>query len=95
MTFNSSFPFFEFIAGWTTFISAATFFFCLSTLRSHVDESQVRKEKNISSLFKEPIPPERILTATGKRRVKTAKIAITICMLTIAIIVTRNLLRAP
>ncbi len=71
-----NFPLFEFVVGWGFFLSFLTFVFCLATLHSHVDEAKLRQEKSASSVARSAIPPERVLTATGLRRVRTAKIAL-------------------
>jgi hypothetical protein len=65
-----------------------TLIFCVATLKWHVDESKIRAEDNISGLFRSPIPPERVLTSTGLRRVKLAKFSlgvIGICILSLVV----------
>ncbi len=62
-----------------SFLLVAAFFtlaFCVATLKWHVDEKKIREEESISSLFQSPIPPERVLTSVGLRRVKLAKISL-------------------
>jgi hypothetical protein len=61
------------ILGWAGLLSLIAFAFCIATLRSHVDEEKVRREEQIATLFQQSLPPERILTAAGKRRAKCAK----------------------
>ncbi|OIR01854.1 hypothetical protein GALL_161560 [mine drainage metagenome] len=82
------FSLFEAVSGTIVFVSFVVFVFMVATLRNCVDEEKIRKEENVSSLFQSPIPPERILTAVGKRRMKAAKIALAIfCTTTAAIII--------
>ena len=92
---EKAFPLFEFITGWVVFISFVTVMFCVATLRSHIDEAKIREEKSIASLFRSSLPPERILTEVGKRRVKTAKIALCVCAVTVATIIVRTQILAP
>ena len=92
---TQAFPFFEFVTGWAVFLSLLTVMFCVATLRSHIDEAKIRKEESISSLFRSPVPPEHILTNTGKRRVKIAKIAIGVFVLSVVAIVVRTQILAP
>jgi hypothetical protein len=87
---NGSISLFDFVTGWMAFLSFFVVTFCIATLRCHVDEEEIRKEEIISALFRSPIPPEHVLTDSGKRRVKIAKIAIGVCMTTVAAIVIRN-----
>ncbi|HUG12847.1 MAG TPA: hypothetical protein VMM36_17655, partial [Opitutaceae bacterium] len=58
----------DFVTGWAVFLSMLTVMFCLATLRSHIDEAKIREEESVSKLFRSAVPPERILTAVGKRR---------------------------
>lgn len=80
---------FEAVSGTILFLSFLIAVFCIASLRSHVDESKLRQEKNISALFKSPIPPEHILTPVGLGRVKAAKIAIAVGVVTLAVIILR------
>ncbi len=80
---------FEAVSGMLVFISLLTAAFCIASLRSHVDEAKIRKEENLSSLFRFPIPPEHVLTPVGARRVKIAKVAIAVCFVTVAVIVAK------
>jgi len=81
---------FDLVLGWLALIAFFTVTFCIATLRSHVDETKIRKEENISAVFRASIPPEHVLTDAGRRRVKMAKIAIAIGVATVATIVVRN-----
>ena len=82
----------EIVVSLAFFGSFVTFVFCVASLRSHVDEAKVRDEGNVSSLFRSSIPPERVLTATGLRRVKIAKIALAVIVaLTVGIVISRNI----
>jgi hypothetical protein len=67
---------FDFVTVYGLMASFLTFGFCLSTLRSHIDESKIREEKMISAVYAYQIPPERILNTTGKRRLKMAKVSL-------------------
>ena len=78
---------FDFILGWASFLSFGGFIFCVASLRSYVDEEKVRKEENISSLFKGSLPPERVLTDIGKKRAKNAKILLIVAVSLFAVIV--------
>ena len=88
------FTVFEAVTGLITIVSFLAIGFFIATLRSHVDEAKARKEESLASLFRSPIPPEHILTETGKRRVKGAKIALGVLVITLATIVTHNLIYA-
>jgi hypothetical protein len=81
----------DLLIGWVLMLSFLTFGFCMATLRSHVDEEKVRKEADISSLFREPIPPERVLTAVGLRRAKIAKVAMGLFAVGIIVVVIRKI----
>jgi hypothetical protein len=85
-----AFPLFDFVTGWAVFLSLLTVMFCVATLRSHIDEAKIRKEESISTLFRSSIPPEHILTAVGKRRVKMAKIAIGVLVVSATAIIVRT-----
>ena len=87
---SQDFSAFEAITGTIVFVSFLSLGFLVASLRSHIDEEKIRKEESIASMFRSPIPPEHVLTATGKRRVKSAKIALGVLVATVAIIVVRN-----
>jgi hypothetical protein len=87
---SQDFSVFEAISGMIVFVSFIAFGSLMATLRSHVDEAKIRKEESVSRVFRSPIPPEHVLTATGRQRVKAAKIALGVFMITVAIIVVRN-----
>jgi len=89
------FSVFEAISGTIVLISFLAFGFLVASLRSHVDEEKIRKEESVSSIFRSPIPPEHVLTATGKRRVKMAKIALAVFAVTAAVIVVRVQILKP
>jgi len=65
----------EFLSVWVLVGSFITLGFCIASLRSHIDEEKLRAEEKISPIFSSPLVPEHLLTTTGLRRLKTAKIA--------------------
>jgi len=76
------------ILGISILAAMITLAFCVASLRSHVDEDKLRAEKNITSIFRSSVPPERVLSASGLRRVKIAKFAVgVIGISTIAIVI--------
>jgi len=79
------------IAGTVFFVSFLTVSFCVASLKYHIDETKIRGEKNIATIFKTPIPPEHILTPAGRRRVFIAKIAILLLVLSVGSLIVRNL----
>jgi len=76
-------------------ISFIAFGLLMASLRSHVDEEKVRNEERVSNLFRSPLLPERILTATGRQRVKAAKVALGVFVIAVATIVMRNQILIP
>jgi hypothetical protein len=83
---QEAFPVFEFITGWAVFFSFLTLAFCIATLRSHVDETKIRKEESVSKVFSSAIPPEHVLTEVGLRRVKIAKFAVAVLFVSLVAI---------
>lgn len=81
--------------GWAVFLSFLTLAFCIATLRSHVDETKIRKEESVSKIFRSAIPPEHVLTGVGLRRVKIAKISIAVFFVSLAAIVIRMQVLTP
>lgn len=81
---------FDIVLGTLVFASFAIFAFLVATLRSHVDERKAREEASVASIMAAQIPPERVLTLAGRRRVKIAKIAIGVCVTCVAVIVVRK-----
>ena len=82
---------FEAVARTIAVASFLTVAFCVASLRYHIDEEKIRKEPNISSLFRATFPPEHVLTPVGKRRVNIAKIAIGVLAVAVATFILRNL----
>lgn len=83
------------LLGWAIFLTFGAFIFCLTTLRSYVDEEKVRNEEKIASLFKHPLPPERVLTEVGKRRAKFAKILLVVSVSLFAVLYIKGLIQHP
>ena len=81
---------FDLVIGTLIFASFVTAVFLVATLRSHVDERKAREEPSVASIMAAQIPPERILTLVGSRRVKIAKIAIGVCVICVTVVVIRN-----
>ena len=70
-----------------------SFFFttlCIASLRNHVDEAKLRAEPSASKIFASQIPPERILTEVGRRRVMMAKIGIGLVVLCTTVLVVKT-----
>jgi len=82
---------FDIVTSMATILSFIAVAFSAATLRFHIDEEKIRKEENISSLFRSPIPPEHVLTPTGIRRAKFGKISLIVLALAVALVVVRNL----
>jgi hypothetical protein len=67
---------YDLLVGFVLMISFMTFTICMVSLKSYVDEEKLRQEKSISEVVAAQIPPERVLSDDGLRRVKIAKIAV-------------------
>ena len=80
-----------FVIGTTALLAASflTAILKIATIRRHVDEEKIRKEPLIAPVIGSLIPPERLLTQQGLRNLKTAKIALVVWAVTIAVVITR------
>jgi Na+/melibiose symporter-like transporter len=77
---------FDILLGTVIVVSFVAFAFCVASLRRHVDEEKASRE-GIGAC---QIPPERVLTATGLRRVRIAKITLGIFLTCTAIVVVQK-----
>jgi hypothetical protein len=84
---------FDLLVGFIVFLSFVSVTFCVVSLRNHVDESEIRKEESVARVFRiAPLfLPERVLTATGRKRAKFAKTAVIVLAVSVAILVIRGL----
>jgi hypothetical protein len=80
----------DMILGSAVFLSFVAFAIGLSSLRRCVVEEKLRPQENLSGIMAAPIPPERVLTDAGLRRIKIAKNALAVCMVCVAVIVVRR-----
>jgi hypothetical protein len=80
-------PLFVVILGFINIVTFIGFAFCFASLRSDVDDEKLRAEPNIAKVFAAGIPPERLLTKKGKRKIKICKVALIVWALETAVLV--------
>lgn len=74
---------FEALAGLVMFASFMTAVFCIATLRLYLDHEKMGKDETVVAILLTPFPPASRLTPKGRRRARTAKLALTLLGLTI------------
>ena len=68
------------LLGWICIISMIYLCFCTSSIRKCIDEEKIRQEKDIANIYKSLIPPERVLTELGLKKLNTAKITLLVML---------------